>query len=86
MNELLHEEAMQEFYHYCIVGGMPAAVKADITSNSPINQSEIRQMLLNSYIADMTKYADKSDTIRIFEAYDSLPAQLAKDTKNFNIN
>ena len=83
MNELLHEEAMQEFYHYCIVGGMPAAVKADITSNSPINQSEIRQMLLNSYIADMTKYADKSDTIRIFEAYDSLPAQLAKDTKKF---
>lgn len=85
MNELLHEEAMQEFYHYCIVGGMPAAVKADITSNSPINQSEIRQMLLNSYIADMTKYADKSDTIRIFEAYDSLPAQLAKDTKKISI-
>lgn len=83
MNELLHEEAMHEFYHYCIVGRMPAAVKADITSNSPINQSEIRQMLLNSYIADMTKYADKSDTIRIFEAYDSLPAQLAKDTKKF---
>ena len=83
MDELLHEEAMQEFYHYCIVGGMPAAVKADILANSPIDQSEIRQMLLNSYIADMTKYADKSNTIRIFEAYDSLPAQLAKDTKKF---
>lgn len=38
-------------------------------------------MLLNSYIADMTKYANKSDTVRIFEAYDSLPAQLAKDAK-----
>lgn len=83
MDELLHEEAMQEFYHYCIVGGMPAAVKADILANSPIDQSEIRQMLLNSYIADMTKYAVKSNTIRIFEAYDSLPAQLAKDTKKF---
>lgn len=79
----LHEEAMQEFYHYCIVGGMPAAVKADIALDSPIGQSEIRQMLLNSYIADMTKYADKADTIRIFEAYDSLPAQLAKNTKKF---
>ena len=40
-------------------------------------------MLLNSYIADMTKYADKGDTVRIFEAYDSLAAQLAKDTKKF---
>ena len=77
------EEAMQEFEHYCIIGGMPAAVKADIMRNSSIGQEEIRQMLLNSYIADMTKYADKGDTVRIFEAYDSLPAQLAKDTKKF---
>ena len=81
--EILHEEAMQEFYHYCIVGGMPAAVKADLAKDSPIEQSEIRQMLLNSYIADMTKYANQSDTVRIFEAYDSLPAQLAKDAKKF---
>ena len=83
LNEMLHEEAMQEFYHYCIVGGMPAAVKADLAKDSPIEQTEIRQMLLNSYIADMTKYANKSDTVRIFEAYDSLPAQLAKDAKKF---
>ena len=40
-------------------------------------------MLLNSYIADMTKYANQTDTVRIFEAYDSLPAQLAKDAKKF---
>ena len=83
LEDALHEEAMQEFYHYCIVGGMPAAVKADLAKDSPIEQTEIRQMLLNSYIADMTKYANKSDTVRIFEAYDSLPAQLAKDAKKF---
>jgi len=83
MEEMLHQEALQEFYHYCIVGGMPLAVKADITKNSPMKQDEIRQMLLNSYIADMTKYADKNDTIRIFSAYDSLPVQLARDSKKF---
>ena len=83
LDEVLHEEAVQEFYHYCIVGGMPAAVKADLVKDSPLDQTEIRQMLLNSYIADMTKYANQSDTVRIFEAYDSLPAQLAKDTKKF---
>ena len=83
LDDVLHTEAMQEFYHYCIVGGMPAAVKADLAANSPLEQTEIRQMLLNSYIADMTKYADRSDTVRIFEAYDSLPVQLARDTKKF---
>ena len=61
LEDALHEEAMQEFEHYCIIGGMPAAVKADIMRNSSIGQEEIRQMLLNSYIADMTKYADKGD-------------------------
>ena len=29
LNEMLHEEAMQEFYHYCIVG-MLVVVKAAI--------------------------------------------------------
>ena len=67
LEDALHEEAMQEFEHYCIIGGMPAAVKADIMRNSSIGQEEIRQMLLNSYIADMTKYADKGDTVRIFD-------------------
>lgn len=57
--------------------------EADLAKDSPIEQTEIRQMLLNSYIADMTKYANQSDTVRIFEAYDSLPAQLAKDAKKF---
>ena len=83
LDELLHEEALQEFYHYCIVGGMPAAVKADLAKDSPIDQTEIRQMLLNSYIADMAKYANQADTVRIFEAYDSLPSQLARDAKKF---
>ena len=45
---------------------MPAAVKADFAKDSPIEQVEIPQMLLNSYIADITKYANQADTVRIF--------------------
>lgn len=83
MDEQLHTEALQEFYQYCIVGGMPAAVNAEVIRNASISQEEIRQMLLNSYIADMTKYANKNDTVRIYAAYDSLPVQLARDSKKF---
>lgn len=65
------EEAPE--YHVMAVGSLlGVAVKADLAKDSPIEQSEIRQMLLNSYIADMTKYANQSGTVRIFEAYDSL--------------
>jgi hypothetical protein len=81
--EKLHTEAMQEYQNYCIVGGMPAAVLADSSEYATLSQSEIRQMILNSYIADMAKYADSSETVKIFAAYDSLPSQLAKDNKKF---
>lgn len=81
--DALHHEAMQEYYNYCIVGGMPAAVLADMTANPTISQSEIRQMILDSYVADMAKYAATGETVKIYAAYDSLPVQLAKDSKKF---
>lgn len=81
--DVLHGEAMQEYYHYCIVGGMPAAVLADISPQATMTQEEIRHFILNSYIADMAKYADAAETVRIVAAYDSLPTQLARDTKKF---
>ncbi len=81
--EMLHHEAMQEYHQYCIVGGMPAAVLSYLSPKAVLSQEEIRQMILNSYIADMAKYADPGETVKIYAAYDSLPAQLAKDSKKF---
>lgn len=46
-----------------------------------MDQQEIRRLLLDSYIADMAKYALPSETVKIFVAYDSLPCQLVKDSK-----
>ena len=79
----LHKEAMQEYWNYCIVGGMPAAILAELHQNIPLSQNEIRQMILDSYVADMTKYATAGEGVKIFAAYDSLPAQLAKNQKKF---
>lgn len=83
LEEMLHQEALQEYYNYCIVGGMPAAVLADVSVNPTMNQDEIRQMILDSYVADMAKYAKAGETVKIYAAYDSLPMQLAKDSKKF---
>lgn len=79
----LHQEAMQEYRHYCITGGMPAVLKADIVRDSVLTQGEMRQMILNAYIADMAKHAQAKETVKIFAAYDSLPVQLARDSKKF---
>lgn len=83
MPDAVHQEAMQEYHHYCVVGGMPAVIKADLEKDAVLSQEEIRQMILNSYIADMAKYARPSEAVKIFAAYDSLPSQLARDSKKF---
>ena len=83
MPQTLHDEALNEYYQYCIVGGMPAAVAAYFCSTPTIGQAQLRQMLLDSYIADMTKYAKEGESVRIFAAYDSLPSQLARESKKF---
>ena len=83
LEDTLHKEALAEYYNYCIIGGMPAVIAAETAPAATLNQQEIRQMLLDSYIADMAKYALPSETVKIFSTYDSLPSQLAKDSKKF---
>lgn len=83
LDEALHREALAEYYNYCIIGGLPAVIAAEIAPAATLDQQEIRRMLLDSYIADMAKYALPSETVKIFAAYDSLPSQLAKDSKKF---
>ena len=78
--EALHQEALQLYQEYLIIGGMPAVVNAAVEGN---NFSELQSLIYRSYVADMAKYAGKGESVKIAEAYDSLPAQLAKENKKF---
>lgn len=62
---------------------MLAAVNEYLDRNSMINVPEVQNLLLNAYTADMAKYATDSESIRIRNAYLSMPAQLAKENKKF---
>ncbi len=80
MPAVLHEEAMLEYKNYLVVGGMPAVVSSYADGR---DYTELQEFIYYSYIADMAKYASASESVKINEAYDSLPAQLAKDNKKF---
>ena len=56
-----------------------------LQSRPTLSQTEIRQMLLDSYIADMTKYAAPGESVKIFAAYDSLPSQLARGFEEISV-
>lgn len=83
MQNALHEEALDLYRKYFIVGGMPAAVLNFIETGSFIKAQTIQNNILNEYIADMAKYADSTTSIKIRACYNSIPAQLAKENAKF---
>ena len=58
----VHEKALNLFFDYCIVGGMPKAVDDYVSRGKNITafRSEIHQELNLAYLADMTKICGQS--------------------------
>jgi uncharacterized protein len=83
MHQTLHTEALQEYRDYILIGGMPAVIKAHLNRAADIHEDEIKALILNAYVADMSKYATSVESIRIRAAYDSIPTQLAKENHKF---
>jgi len=84
-NEALpeHDFALELYQKYFIIGGMPAAVKTFIKTDSYLKVQIVQNDILNEYIADMAKYADTTTSVKIRACYDSIPAQLAKENAKF---
>lgn len=83
MAELLHLEALNDYYEYLITGGMPASVKTHFAIDPVVPEKEIRNLILNVYAADMAKYATATESIKIQASFESIPMQLAKDNRKF---
>ncbi len=79
----VHSIALDLYNKYLIVGGMPAAVKEFIATDSFVAIADMQNRILNEYIADMAKYAEPATSIKIRACYESIPAQLAKENRKF---
>lgn len=79
----LHQEAIELYREYLLIGGMPACINAFLESGSFLDVPLVQNEILDNYIADMAKYASNTDSVKIRACYNSIPAQLAKDNKKF---
>ena len=80
----LHNKALDLYYDYLVIGGMPEVVKEYINSNSTINAIDYQKNIIESYKNDITKYCDDANAAnKILATFDSIPIQLAKDNKKF---
>jgi predicted AAA+ superfamily ATPase len=79
----LHTHFLELLKLYIVLGGMPQVVN-DYVKNRDFNLVvSLQKNILNSYVADMAKYASTMETVRIMAVYNSIPAQLAKQNHKF---
>lgn len=74
------------FLDYCIVGGMPDVVRDFVSKKTFENTLEIQRQIAIGYEADIRKYAVGLDKARITNVYRSIPFQLGKENKKFQIS
>lgn len=83
MPSQLHKQALDLYYDYLAIGGMPEVVQEFINSNSMLNAIDYQSAIIESYKSDITKYTDITYAPKIIATFDSIPVQLAKDNKKF---
>ena len=83
MPSLLHKQALDLYYNYLAIGGMPEVVNEFINSNSLISPIDYQKSIIDSYKNDITKYSETTNVPKIIATFDSIPVQLAKDNKKF---
>lgn len=79
----IHETALDLYKSYILTGGMPQAVLEYLREKDYNFVTAAQKNINDAYIADMAKYATPNETTKIMAAFNSIPAQLAKDNKKF---
>ena len=73
------------FLDYCILGGMPEVVCTYITQKDFSSSLTIQRQLLKDYEEDIRKYLSGLEQMKVLSIFRSVPVQLAKENKKFQI-
>ncbi len=85
-SELEHSVFTSHFLDFCILGGMPAVVREFVKNKTFEGTLDIQRQLLADYKEDIRKYAEGMDQTRIMNVFNSIPVQLAKENKKFQLS
>jgi len=82
----LHRDTLALYRAYLVCGGMPEAVRDYADSRDLMAPRRIHDQLDTTYIADMARYADPMETVRIMAVWRTMAAQLFKENRKFRYN
>lgn len=80
--DFLHQQIMQRYRQYLVVGGMPEVVATYLNNEDFGNTLANQKDILNGYRNDISKYAG-NDKLLVKSVFDAIPGQLSKQDKRF---
>ena len=84
--DAINETYSRLFLEYCILGGMPDVLENYFLTKSFTGSLAVQRQILADYRADIRKYCEGLDPVRIQNVFDDVPFQLAKENKKFQIS
>lgn len=85
--EIVPEVVNQRFHglfrEYAVVGGMPAVVSAFMEHSHYGEVQSLQEALVDDYVADIHKYADKTDIPKVENCFRAIPRILSKENRKF---
>lgn len=79
----LHDLALERYRQYLVVGGMPECVNQFIETKDYILIRNTQNMILTSYLSDMSKYNVTNEIKKTRLTYDNITVQLSKKNSRF---
>ncbi|MCD6397777.1 MAG: ATP-binding protein [Spirochaetaceae bacterium] len=83
LHEALHKKLIDHLKKFLYIGGMPEVLQSFLKNNDIAKVRKIQNRILDSYKRDFSKYAEKEQTVKTSEIWNSIPYQLAKENKKF---
>jgi predicted AAA+ superfamily ATPase len=79
----LHEAALALYRQYLVVGGMPDCVHKFLQTGDLILARHVQNMILASYMNDMSKYNTQNEIKKVHQVYDNVTVQLSQKNTRF---
>lgn len=81
----IHEKAMSLYKKYLVLGGMPALIQNFIEHEQRIAEVDfkLQEQIITSYLADMNKYTENTESIKNSKIYNAIPKELARENNTF---
>lgn len=78
-----HATLIDDLKNYLVVGGMPAVVQNYIDEGNILQVRTVQQQIISDYIRDFSKHATRKQAIKIWEIFNVISSELAKENKKF---